>query len=310
MIRAAERNDLGKLESALTDLKKAEVLFSDREMKNMSSDEVAQVSVKAEARMSELIFDALIRAGQHGHLLIVQWLLNMNPKNVLKKDTHGMTVLSWAICMGYLYLVKWLVVSAGADVTEVDAYGQTALMLAVRRSGNNIDIVRWLVEDGRSNIAAALLYAASRHHYSTIHYMLTNAGQSVSDELWLKLQPLSANFIYEVAGVRCPKPSSLLMTMLLSHHPVPEVEIGGRSSNRNRRFFVRTQAHATRLLSLLPTWLAEKYVELEITLGRLPKAIVTILSAYAYPSPDEIWSLLSVLPLRRNPDRVARKRRR
>ena len=255
--------------------------------------------------MSELIFDVLIRAGQHGHLLIVQWLLNMNPKNVLKKDTHGMTVLSWAICMGYLYLVKWLVVSAGADVTEVDAYGQTALMIAVRRGGNNTDIVRWLVEDGRSNI---LLYAASRHYYSLAHYMLTNAGQSVSDELWLKLQPLSANFIYEVAGVRCPKPSSLLMTMLLSHHPVPEVEIGGCSSNR--RFFVRTQAHATRLLSLLPTWLAEKYVELEIALVRLPKAIVTILSAYSYPSPDEIWSLLSVLLLRRNPDRVARKRRR
>ena len=294
VIRAAEMNDLGKLESALTDFKKTEVPFLDRE--------------KAEARMSELIFDVLIRAGQHGHLLIVQWLLNMNPKNVLKKDTHGMTVLSWAICMGYLYLVKWLVVSAGADVTEVDVYGQTALMLAVRRGGNNTDIVRWLVEDGRSNIAAALLYAASRHHYSLIHYMLTNAGQSVSDELWLKLQPLSANFIYEVAGVRCPKPSSLLMTMLLSHHPVPEVEIGGCSSNR--RFFVRTQAHATRLLSLLPTWLAEKYVELEIALVRLPKAIVTILSAYSYPSPDEIWSLLSVLPLRRNPDRVARKRRR
>ena len=60
LIRAAEMNDLGKLESALTDLKKTEVLFLDREMKNISSDKVAQVRAKAEARMSELIFDVLI----------------------------------------------------------------------------------------------------------------------------------------------------------------------------------------------------------------------------------------------------------
>ena len=107
--------------------------------------------------------------------------------------------------------------------------------------------------------------------------------------------------------------------MLLSSHPVPEVLINAPYQNQ-REFFARTCAHAAKLRIRRPIWLAEQSVMIVESLIRLPSSLAPLVSAYAAPSVDEVWSLVSVETARpkkrrelqvprRNPERVARKRR-
>ena len=261
-----------------------------------------------EANMRDLVLTMLMAATRCRNSQTVQWLLKMKPDYVSSKDRGGYTLLSWAVYSCNLDLAKWLVNVAGADIAAVDELGQTLLIEAASGVYSQLDMVmlRWLVEDGRVNISHmdntcnnALWYAAVRGNYDVVLYLLTNAGQSVSDVLWAKVHPLSGYFLYESCGV----PSPLLRAMLLSSHPVPDVEIHGQE---NQRFFARACATATRLRGLLPGWLINKF---ELLLDSLTKwmsaPIVQILADYSTPSVDEVWSIVS----RRNPVRAVRKRK-
>ena len=164
-----------------------------------------------------------------------------------------------------------------------------------------------------------LLFAAARGCYRTVLYLLTEAGESVSDALWAKLGstfPWSPNFFYEDPHAESLEPSSLLRTMLFSH-PVPEFVLFQREFEE---FFHRTYTHAVKLRILRPKWLAEQTVMIAESLVWLHSSLAPIISAYATPSIAEVWSLVSVETtcakktqeqqvLRRNPERVARKRR-
>ena len=278
-------------------------------------------------REKEDMMDAVkylyISAAKNGHLHIIQWLLKENFIGVNTRNFLGQTALRTAIWNGNLDIAKWLVNVAGADVKELDHNGRTLLIEAAGQK--NLDIVRWLVADGRSNLShvdtqgeTALLFAAARGCYHTVLYLLTEAGESVSDALWMKLQPRYPQFYYEDPHTESPRrPSSLLRMMLLSSHPVPEVVALDQNA---REFFVRTCANAAKLRIRRPTWLAEQCVMIAESLVWLPSSLVPLMSAYAAPSIDEVWSLVSVKTarpkkrqeqqvLRRNPERVARKRR-
>ena len=289
---------------------------------NPAASTVLLAQYEAEEQMHNLILDVLINASRKKSIQIVQWLLTMKPEYVSYEDRSGYTVLSSAICAQDLDIAKWLVNVAGADIMAVDKLGQTVLIKAASGICLNLDVVRWLVEDCRSIIShmdqtgnTALFYAAVGEHYDVVLYLLTSAGQSVSAALWVKLQPLSAKFLYESPGV----PSALLRTMLFSSHPVPDVQI---HDQYNHRFFARTCTKATRLRRILPIWLETKLDVLAGELDKwLPPPIVRILADYSNPSSDEVWSIVSVasisrqkkkrdvLPVRRNPVRAVRKRR-
>ena len=260
-----------------------------------------------EANMRDLVLTMLMAATRCRNSQTVQWLLKMKPEYVSSKDRGGYTLLSWAVYSCNLDLAKWLVNVAGADIAAVDELGQTLLIEAASGVYSQLDMVmlRWLVEDGRVNISHmdntgnnALWYAAVRGNYDVVLYLLTNAGQSVSDVLWAKVHPLSGYFLYESCGV----PSPLLRAMLLSSHPVPDVEIHGQE---NQRFFARACVTATRLRGLLPRWLINKFELLLDSLTKwIPAPIVQILADYSTPSNDEVWSIV-----RRNPVRAVRKRK-
>ena len=285
---------------------------------------------KAAHQMHGVTSAALITSAAHKHLHIVQWLVNEKLTPYINyRDNRGWSALSSAIVFGNLDIAKWLVNVAGADIKTFDSTGRTVLIEAAGQ--RKLDIVQWLVEDGRSTISrvdrqgySALLYAASRAQYHIVQYLLTEAGESVSDALWMKLLqptyiPWSKYFIYEDPDAASPRPSSLLRTMLFSSHPVPEVVIDARYQNQ-REFFARTCAHAAKLHIRRPIWLAEQSVMIAESLVWLPSSLVPLVSAYAAPSVDEVWSLVSAeiarpkkkrelqVP-RRNPERVARKRR-
>ena len=285
--------------------------------KNLHGLELVQsIFFKSEAlvggeNMRDLVLTMLMAATQCRNIHAVQWLLKMKPDYVSYRDRDGYTVLSWAVHLRNWDLAKWLVDVAGADIAAVDELGQTLLIAAACKVYLQLDVamLRWLVEDGRMNNSTishmdntgnnALWYAAARGNYDVVLYLLTNAGQSVSDVLWAKVHPLSGYFLYESCGV----PSPLLRAMLLSSHPVPDVEIHGQD---NQRFFARACATATRLRGLLPGWLINKFELLLDSLTKwIPTPIVQIVADYSTPSVDEVWSIVR----RRNPVRAVRKRK-
>ena len=286
---------------------------------NPAAEIVLLAQYDAERLMKNLILDVLFTASQKRNIQIVQWVLTMKPEYVSYQVCLGRTVLSSAVCARDLDIAKWLVNVAGADILAVDQLGQTVLIQAASTTLLKLDMVRWLVEDCQSIIShidntghTALLYAATFKNYDVVLYLLTSARQSVSDALWVKLQPLSAKFLFKSPGV----PSALLLTMLSSSHPVPDVQIHDQN---NHRFFARTCTKVTRLRRILPIWL----VLLSDELAKwLPPPIVQILTEYSTPSPDEVWSIVSFgsirrlkkkrdmdTQVRRNPIRAVRKRR-
>jgi ankyrin repeat protein len=82
---------------------------------------------------------ALRRAGAHGKLGVVQYLVQMAVADICAVSTIGETPLHFASARGKLEVVKYLVEMANADIAAVDAQGSTPLHIACEHGKLEVD---------------------------------------------------------------------------------------------------------------------------------------------------------------------------
>jgi hypothetical protein len=81
---------------------------------------------------------------QHGHLIIVKYLLEVLTVRVDMVDYDGWSALMFAASKGHWHIVEYLVQARDADVLECTVQKDTPLMLAA--NNGYLNVVRYLVE--------------------------------------------------------------------------------------------------------------------------------------------------------------------
>jgi ankyrin repeat protein len=148
-------------------------------------------------------------AAQNGHIEIVVWLIGEGKASVNQANKNGFTPLSIAAYMGQGKIVSRLIKEGKASVDHVSKDGQTPLFAAIQRCSQwvirqanseatplstagykcDMDILRWLVEEGNANVnavstnGATPLYAALHAevvNVEVVHFLLS-VGARVKD---------------------------------------------------------------------------------------------------------------------------------
>jgi hypothetical protein len=176
-------------------------------------------------------------------------------------------------------------VAEGADVKRENALGWTALLRAA--FAGHLDTVRWLLFSGGSSILEmdgngnnSLLLSAFNGHVETCEWLLAEGGAAISavnrrgDTVWSELR-------LDRAGTGAL--SSLLKTMvLLSDAPADFI---ARLSPENAKLAARGH----QLRAQLPTYLEHQRAAV-ITHCVLPAVLQPIISSYAAPTPEDMWT--------------------
>lgn len=87
---------------------------------------------------------ALMKAAQHGHLVIVKYLAEVLNAQIDLVDYDGWSALMFASSKGHWHIVEYLVQAHDADVLATTYEGDTPLMLAA--NNGYLNVVRYLVE--------------------------------------------------------------------------------------------------------------------------------------------------------------------
>jgi ankyrin repeat protein len=151
----------------------------------------------------------LFMAAQNCHIGIVAWLIKEGKVSVDQVDKSGVTPLHIAAYMGRDKMVRWLIGEGNASVDQANDVGQTPLFAAVQRCSQSVlrqanseatplssagykcdmDMLRWLVEEGNANVntvsvkgATLLLFALGAEvvKMDVVHFLLS-MGARVGD---------------------------------------------------------------------------------------------------------------------------------
>jgi hypothetical protein len=242
--------------------------------------------------------EALYIAAEGGFLEVVRFLVREMGADVSQGIPNGLTPLMGAARWSDKLAVMQCLVELGADINQATSHGMTPLMVAASR-GHRAG-VRCLVKLGaevgavdRSG-STALHPSARNGHYSTLQYLLeeagtnmndvNNEGQTVWDMLTRRLakvaegraeaDPLALAGLLRVTVLRGAPPPGLVA--LLSPEPARVVQEGAR------------------LRARLPAYLAHRRAYLDLRCPRislLPGVLRALIYSFEGPATtEELWA--------------------
>lgn len=129
----------------------------------------------------------LLIACQHGHLPIIEWLLDK--KNSMAKiderNKYGHTPLIWAAWHGQVQVISFLL-KKGAKIEEEANFKHTALIEACRN--NRLSTVQYLIKEWKANVKhydsdgnSPVLHAAERGHFDIVKCLIEEGGSTVDE---------------------------------------------------------------------------------------------------------------------------------
>ena len=149
---------------------------------------------------------ALLTAAASGQLLTVQWLICTSNSSVSERDLRGMTCHMLAAAGGHIEILKWLLGVGGCRPEERDNLGATVLHHAASGTRtaigclmaldfaltepncNRMEIVRWLVEQGGSELEekdgngrTALHLAAAIGDLEMVQWLIEEKAMSAAE---------------------------------------------------------------------------------------------------------------------------------
>jgi hypothetical protein len=234
-------------------------------------------------------------AARGGHLETMRCLVQQLGAEV-SQTYDGDTPLITAVENGFTDLVRLLVMDLGADINQAMSNEWTPLMLASR---GNLAMVRCLVELGAevgavdSDGDTALLMSAREGRYTTMQYLLEDAGANFEDvnkhgeTVWNLLtvhleeveaeeenDSLALTRLFRVLVLRDAPPPALVA--LLSPEPARVVQEGAR------------------LRARLPAYLAHRRAYLDLRCPRisvLPGVLRALIYGFEGPvTTEELWA--------------------
>eukprot|EP00470_Lotharella_oceanica_P000568 CAMPEP_0170171704 /NCGR_PEP_ID=MMETSP0040_2-20121228/4872_1 /TAXON_ID=641309 /ORGANISM="Lotharella oceanica, Strain CCMP622" /LENGTH=279 /DNA_ID=CAMNT_0010411917 /DNA_START=16 /DNA_END=855 /DNA_ORIENTATION=+ len=131
---------------------------------------------------------ALIAGAEHGHLAVVQRLVNVKAQVNTKDTKDGGTAIYWAACKGHFSVVKWLAMEGKASVDIGNNNGSTPLFISAQTG--HIDVVKFLVNQAKAHVDAALktgatplVIASEKGILETVRWLVTEGRANVSTTL-------------------------------------------------------------------------------------------------------------------------------
>jgi hypothetical protein len=211
-------------------------------------------------------------------------------------DWRGTTPLIVAASAGHLAVLRCLV-ELGADINKGDRCGATPLIMAA--STDHPALVRCLVELGTEVGAVvnlgdtALLVSARDRHYSTMWYLLEEAGASMEDvnkgghNVWslliVHLENVARGYEVEILAL-----TGLLRVLVLRGAPLPAL-VALLSPEPTR-----VVQEGAQLRARLPAYLAHRRAYLDLRCPRisvLPGLLRALIYGFEGPATtEELWA--------------------
>jgi hypothetical protein len=163
------------------------------------------------------------------------------------------------VIIGNTPVVQWLLKTGGARISDVNCRGSTALTLAANRGRRAL--VQWLLEEGGANITDG-----------------TFCGESES--VWDKL---SKNIVGIVDGQELAALTSLLKVMVLLGNAPPDFIDMLVPHNAAIAILGR------KICEVRPAYLGQQHALIQTTCP-LPAFLKSIVTTYAEPTPEDMWT--------------------
>jgi len=192
-------------------------------------------------------------AAQEGHLEVVKFLIQEEPKVVDLKGFDGKTPLIAAAKNGHLNIVKYLLSYPQVDIDSQSNGGESPLMLA--SWNNHTDVVKFLVQEGanielkRKDGPHAAYMAARKGNLDILKFLVQNAPDVVDLEGYVRRTPLGAAALNGLLNV---------VNYLISQ---PNVDVDSQENNGFTPLMLATYKNQEKVVQILLQKGAEKSIK-------------------------------------------------